>query len=97
MPSRYMTVQEIAAELRISRSAAYELSKKLVRLKVGRIVRVSRASFEAFIAAHEVEPYKQKVLQTTSSARGPKRRPGRTDSEPPIRLTYPRTKPRVRE
>ena len=56
MASRYLTIPDIAAELQISRSAAYELSKKLIRFKFGRIVRVPRASFEAFLKRHEIEP-----------------------------------------
>lgn len=46
--SAYMTVQEIAEELKVSRSRAYDIAHECTRLVCGRSIRVSRTSFEVW-------------------------------------------------
>lgn len=44
----YITVKEIAEELKVSRSRAYAIAHQCTRLVDGRSIRVSRASFEVW-------------------------------------------------
>jgi hypothetical protein len=55
MTSRgWLTAADIAERLKISRSSAFTLMRKLPRLKVGRITRVSEAELATYIAANLV-------------------------------------------
>ncbi|HEX2578629.1 MAG TPA: helix-turn-helix domain-containing protein [Aquihabitans sp.] len=51
--ARFLTVAQLAAELGISRSAAYNLTGRgaLPVVKIGDSIRVERTAVEAFIAA----------------------------------------------
>lgn len=48
----FMTAVEVAAELSVSKSTAYKLMRALGRVRVGRVVRVKREAFEAWVASH---------------------------------------------
>lgn len=94
-----LSAKNIATELSISRSAAYEIMKEMPRLVHRRTVRVSRSDFEEWRARHTVEPVSNTTAKTvrrsvrTKSSRGP--RHAESNSASPIRLIVPRTKPRV--
>lgn len=51
----YLTVAEVAAELQVPLRTAYTYVAKMKHLKMGRLVRVSRASFEAWKRETECE------------------------------------------
>jgi excisionase family DNA binding protein len=53
MPSDvFMTAVEVAAELGVSKSTAYKLMREMGRVRVGRVVRVKRDAFDAWVASH---------------------------------------------
>lgn len=52
----YLTIADIAAELRISKRSAYDLMKAMSHLRAGRLIRVSRAAFERWKRDHTLEP-----------------------------------------
>jgi excisionase family DNA binding protein len=62
-----MTAAEVAEELGVSKTTAYKLMREMGRVRVGRVVRVKREAFDAWVAAH-TEPRPQ-----------PKRRGPNTD------------------
>lgn len=62
----YLTPKDIATELQVSRSRAYEIARECKRIVAGRTIRVSRASFEAWKRNHEEPPC---VNLSTSAAR----------------------------
>jgi excisionase family DNA binding protein len=47
-----MTAAEVAEELGVSKTTAYKLMREMGRVRVGRVVRVKREAFEAWVAAH---------------------------------------------
>jgi len=53
---KYLTADDIAAEIGVSRSRAYEIMKECQRLVTGRTIRVSRPAFEAWKRRHEEQP-----------------------------------------
>lgn len=48
----WLTARDVQDRLKIRRSAAYALIRKLPRLKVGKILRVRAADLEAFVASN---------------------------------------------
>lgn len=56
----FMTAVEVAAALGVSRTTAYKVMREIGRVRVGRVVRVKRDAFEAWIAAHTEPRYPKK-------------------------------------
>lgn len=56
-----MTADDIAEELQVSSATAYRLMGQMVRTKLGRIVRVTRQSFEMYLKRHEDNPCKDSI------------------------------------
>jgi excisionase family DNA binding protein len=52
MQADFMTAVEVAAALGVSRTTAYKLMREMGRVRVGRVVRVKRDAFDAWVAAH---------------------------------------------
>lgn len=52
----YLTAKDIAEELAVSLTTAYAILQQCTRITVGRVVRVSRANFEAWKRRHEEAP-----------------------------------------
>lgn len=50
----WLTAREVAERLKISRSAAFELVRKLPRLKMGRVLRVSEEVLDRYLLEHVV-------------------------------------------
>jgi excisionase family DNA binding protein len=48
----FLTAAEVARSLGVSRTTAYRLMREMGRVRVGRVVRVPRTSFERWIEAH---------------------------------------------
>jgi excisionase family DNA binding protein len=48
----FLTAAEVARALGVSRTTAYRLMREMGRVRVGRVVRVARTSFEAWVEAH---------------------------------------------
>lgn len=86
---RYLTAEDVAERLRVSRARAYELMRELPRLVVGRCVRVSEKALLAWEQRHTRSPVE------AARVAAPKRalRVAAAGDSTPIRLTYPRTKP----
>ena len=53
---RLLTVDDVAAELRVPRATAYEYMAQMVRVVTGRHVRVTRRALDAWIEQHTCEP-----------------------------------------
>ncbi|MGZ3416722.1 MAG: helix-turn-helix domain-containing protein [Polyangiales bacterium] len=51
----FLTASEVARSLGVSRTTAYRLMREMGRVRVGRVVRVSRTSFEAWVESHTEE------------------------------------------
>jgi hypothetical protein len=84
----YLSPKDIATELGVSRSRAYEIARECRRLVFGRTVRVSREAFEAWKQRHEEQPVRHWCERPPdSSARD-------TDTNPFLKPILPRTKPR---
>ncbi len=63
----FMTAVEVAAALGVSRTTAYKLMRETGRVRVGRVVRVKREAFEAWVAAHtEPRPAKKRAARETN-------------------------------
>lgn len=65
-----LTVEEVAAELRIGRRQAYQLvrSGRLYGVRIGRTVRVPRAAVERFLNGEEAEPPSLAVVKAGRTA-----------------------------
>lgn len=48
----FLTAVEVARALGVSRSTAYRLMRQMGRVRAGRVVRVSREAFDAWVAAN---------------------------------------------
>lgn len=88
-----MTAQDIAKELRCSLSHAYTVARRCVHLSDGRMVRVSRRAFEAYLSRHETVGTDLAALQAPA---GPRRRAraglvANSNGGPQLRPTQPRT------
>lgn len=107
---KHLTASTIADRLGVSRSRAYELMREMTRVVVGKSVRVSEQSFAAWLGRHTLGPCESTdegsstgpSFRTGASRSGSRtgKRPSlllvNCNELPPIRLTYPRTKPRDR-
>jgi hypothetical protein len=56
MSAEWLTARDVAERLKISRSAAFALMRKLPRLKLGRVTRVSEADLAAHLSANMLPP-----------------------------------------
>ena len=74
-PSQLLTVAEVAEWLRVEPRYVYRLasSGELIRVYIGRYVRIPAISVEAYIDAHTVEPV-QPVKPVRPRRPGPRRR-----------------------
>src|SRR5690349_14869626 len=92
-PALYLKAAEVMRELTVSKSSAYALIRRMPHVKDGRILRVKRTDFEAWLKAQtrpEVPPLRR---QTTKQflIRLALERQRKGLSEPPrIRPTRPR-------
>jgi hypothetical protein len=66
---QYLTALDIAEELKLSRSRAYEIIKECNRIVTGRVSRVSRPAFEAWKRRHEHPPDSELLPSTRSNRR----------------------------
>ncbi len=53
---KYLSPRDIAEEIGVSRSRAYEIARECTRIVVGRTIRVSRQAFDAWKKRHEESP-----------------------------------------
>ena len=91
----YLTAEDIARELQCSKSHAHKLMKSMVRLVTGRIERVTRNSFEAWLDARTVGQNEQD--ETAGDARARKGRTARAESRGAFpALTISPTRPRTK-
>ncbi|GEM_PF-5981132 len=79
--SRYLSAVDVAEELGISRSRAYEIIQQCPRLIAGRTVRVRRSDLERWIRQHEQNPIT--FAPRIHAARTVDRAPTRSTSTPP--------------
>jgi len=91
-----LSAADIAAELNVSRSVAYEIVRECRHVRFGRLLRVPRAAFDEWLAAHTFQPFGPRSLpvrlQATIVVRpSAPRRP--TTEGSLIRPIVPRTKP----
>lgn len=56
----YLSAEDVARILAVSRTTAHKIMRALGRLTLGRVVRVSRAALEAWIAAHTEPPARRR-------------------------------------
>jgi excisionase family DNA binding protein len=59
----WLTPKEVAERLKISRSAAYALIRKLPRLKMGQIVRVSEEALDEYLQSKMQPPRQDTTLE----------------------------------
>lgn len=52
---RFLTADDIAKDLGVSRTIAYERMKEMTRVVTGRLVRVSRQAYSAWLERHRKE------------------------------------------
>jgi hypothetical protein len=99
--SDWLTARDIAERLQISRSAAFGLMRKLPRLKMGRITRVSEQVLERYLTQHmkpgngaDVEPAESERRRTVEleqlNRNGTARKRSLPNAPPRIPLTRPR-------
>ena len=95
----YLSPADVAAELRLSRSRAYEIVRECTRIVAGRTIRVSRESFEAWKRGHEQEPQRRaeaSAMRQAARAWKPQRLPKAaisSEENPFFRPIVPRTGP----
>lgn len=96
-----LTAKEVSAELRLSRSATYELMRRMEHVQLGGRIRVTREALDAFIAANTRTPAPAAGAFTPARPQRPRPvRPTATATDGPVpkwrqRPIVPRTKPRV--
>lgn len=59
MTSQVLTVEELAAELRIGRNAAYRLvttERAIFAVRIGRSIRIPRVALERYLAGEDQAP-----------------------------------------
>lgn len=54
--SSFLTAAEVASALGISKTTAYKVMREIGAVRVGRVVRVSREAFDAWVEAHTERP-----------------------------------------
>ena len=52
-PSRYITPEQIAEDLQISRAAAYRLTAEIPTIRLKRALRIERADYEAWLRSRK--------------------------------------------
>ena len=57
----YLSAEQVARILAVSRTTAYKVMREMGRLVQGRVVRVSRASLDLWIARHSEPPATRRV------------------------------------
>jgi excisionase family DNA binding protein len=78
-----LTVDDVARELKVPRSTAYEYMAQMTRVLAGRHVRVTRAALDAWIASHTREPPAPRHA-------GPRPPVSGASRPPKVHVTYPR-------
>jgi excisionase family DNA binding protein len=78
VPTEWLTVHDVARQLKISRSAAYTLLRQLPKLRMGRITRVKQSALDAYLAARMVPSDAERQRQAAAAA------------PPKVPLTLPR-------
>lgn len=58
--AEYLTADDVARILTVSRTTAYKLMRQMGRLVEGRVVRVSRTSLDLWIARHSEPPVRKR-------------------------------------
>lgn len=56
----FLSAEDVARILGVSRTTAHKIMRGLGRLTVGRVVRVSRAALDAWIVAHTEAPTRRR-------------------------------------
>ncbi len=69
----YLSAEQVARILAVSRSTAYKLMREMGRLVQGRVVRVSRASLDSWIARHSEPPEKKRARREADQRQLPMR------------------------
>ncbi len=54
--SEFLTAAEVASALGVSKTTAYKVMRDIGCVRVGRVVRVSREAFDAWVASHTERP-----------------------------------------
>jgi predicted DNA-binding transcriptional regulator AlpA len=52
-PTRFIKPEEIAADLEISRAAAYRLAAKIPAVRLDRTIRIERSDYESWLQAQK--------------------------------------------
>ncbi len=60
--AEYLTADDVARILTVSRTTAYKLMRQMGRLVQGRVVRVSRVALTAWIARHSEPPARKRRI-----------------------------------
>jgi excisionase family DNA binding protein len=58
--SSFLTAADVASALGVSRTTAYKVMREIGCVRVGRVVRVSREAFDAWVASHTETPRPKK-------------------------------------
>lgn len=91
---RYLTVADVASELKISRTHAYAIVREMQHVRVGRSLRVPRVAFELYLERRTAAPPHAPAAPAPSAKPRPALRAASKRVEPTLRITQPRTKPR---
>lgn len=54
--AEFLNAAEVASALGVSKTTAYKVMREMGCVRVGRVVRVSRDAFDAWVAAHTERP-----------------------------------------
>jgi excisionase family DNA binding protein len=80
----FLSARQVAEELGVSRATAYRLMHDMVHFKRGKLLRVSRESFNRYIRRLEVDPWHQgSTSGVRSGGRGTTSRVGAASASPP--------------
>jgi excisionase family DNA binding protein len=58
--AEFLNAGEVASALGISKTTAYKAMREMGCVRVGRVVRVSREAFDAWVASHTERPQPKK-------------------------------------
>jgi len=56
MSAPFLTAAEVASALGVSKTTAYKIMREMGCVRVGRVIRVSREAFDAWVASHTERP-----------------------------------------
>ncbi len=59
--AEFLTAAEVASALGVSKTTAYKVMREVGCVRVGRVVRVSREAFDAWVSAHTERPKPKKT------------------------------------